>query len=241
MAVTKGHGNPKWSREETILALHLYFECQDHIPSPKDKRVVELSNTLRKFPYQAKVAKKPSFRNPDGVVFKLQNLRQVATGKGLANVSTMDKQIWAEFGDDATETAKVSAAITGSLASMPNLSELDDIEDEEFREGRLLTTTHRKRERNPRVRKQLIEVRSKLGALSCDLCHCSSPLAGDDSYADSIFEAHHVVPLGEGNTTTTHLKDLALLCANCHRLLHRKIAREKKWTSVAHAREAFGF
>jgi len=31
MAVTHGHGNPKWTRDETILALDLYFDCKGHV------------------------------------------------------------------------------------------------------------------------------------------------------------------------------------------------------------------
>lgn len=79
MAVTQGHGNPKWTREETILALDLYFDCEDQIPSSNDSRVKGLSELLRSFPYHTHAARKESFRNPDGVAFKLQNLRQVAT------------------------------------------------------------------------------------------------------------------------------------------------------------------
>ncbi len=51
MARTSGHGNPKWNRDETILALDLYFDCEGAIPSHLDQRIVELSNFLRRLPY----------------------------------------------------------------------------------------------------------------------------------------------------------------------------------------------
>src|SRR4051812_38128538 len=73
--------NPDWNREETILALALYNELQGKIPSGSDRRVQELSNLLRTMPYHANASRKPTFRNPDGVAFKLQNLRQIGTGK----------------------------------------------------------------------------------------------------------------------------------------------------------------
>jgi len=87
MAVTHGHGNPHWTRDETVLALDLYFDSDGKIPSSTDDRVQALSELLRSFPHHSMSARKPSFRNADGVAFKLQNLNQVATGKGLGNTS----------------------------------------------------------------------------------------------------------------------------------------------------------
>lgn len=81
MAITQGHGNPKWTRDETIIALELYLESPESIPSASDERVIEVSGLLRSMSFHDKAARKPSFRNPDGVSFKLQNIRQVATGK----------------------------------------------------------------------------------------------------------------------------------------------------------------
>jgi 5-methylcytosine-specific restriction enzyme A len=67
MARTQGHGNPDWTRDETMLALSLYFECGETVPSKTDPRVQELSGLLRRLPYHADAAKKSTFRNPDGV------------------------------------------------------------------------------------------------------------------------------------------------------------------------------
>jgi 5-methylcytosine-specific restriction protein A len=66
MARTHGHGNPKWTRDETMLALDLYFECGGNMPSGKDGRVQKLSKLLRSLPYHGAVLRKDSFRNPDG-------------------------------------------------------------------------------------------------------------------------------------------------------------------------------
>src|SRR2546428_7519523 len=104
MARTQGHGNPNWTRDETILALDLYLDLRGQIPSEDDNRVRELSALLRRYPYHAVAARRESFRNPAGVAFKLQNLRQVATGKGLANVSDTDRLVWGELGNDPART-----------------------------------------------------------------------------------------------------------------------------------------
>lgn len=43
MAVTQGHGNPKWSRDETFLALDLYLVLKGQVPSPKRSEIIALS------------------------------------------------------------------------------------------------------------------------------------------------------------------------------------------------------
>ena len=101
MAVTAGHGNPKWSREETVLALELYIRALHQLPGPADPRVISLSSELRELPIHPPQKRRPTFRNPDGVAFKLQNLRSVAEGRGLQNASAMDRKVWEEFGFDA--------------------------------------------------------------------------------------------------------------------------------------------
>lgn len=63
MARTHGHGNPDWTRDETILALALYLETGEAVPSKKDSRVQRLSSTLRALPYHAEAARRETFRN----------------------------------------------------------------------------------------------------------------------------------------------------------------------------------
>ncbi len=52
-----------------------------------------------------------SFRNADGVAFKLQNIRQVATGKGLGNVSRTDRAVWKELGNDPKRVKELGELI----------------------------------------------------------------------------------------------------------------------------------
>jgi 5-methylcytosine-specific restriction enzyme A len=238
MARTQGHGNPNWTREETILALDLYFDCQGKVPSKGDSRVLALSALLRGLPYHQIAARKASFRNPVGVTFKLQNLRQVATGKGLENVSDTDRKVWMEFGTHPGEVKRIATLIIGGINSYR--TEDEAWEDEEFFEGRLLTETHKRRERNPGIRKKLLATRRKNGELKCDMCGASSQNKVVE-FQDAIFEAHHVIPLSHAGERKTLLKDMALLCANCHRLLHRAISKKKKWLGIKEGRDILAF
>jgi 5-methylcytosine-specific restriction protein A len=97
-------------------------------------------------------------------------------------------------------------------------------------EGRVATAVHRRRERNPQVRRMLLASRRKMGTLSCDICAAVAPTI-DHDLADAIFEAHHIVPLAQGEAKTK-LSDLALLCASCHRLIHRAMSVRKRWLGV---------
>ncbi|MBB4401991.1 MULTISPECIES: HNH endonuclease [Rhizobium/Agrobacterium group] len=232
MARTKGHGNPNWTRDETILALDLFLQLDGNVPSPKSKDIRQLSEVLRSLPCHSEAAKQTTFRNPDGVGFKLMNIRQVATGKGLGNVSNMDRQIWSEYGDRADDVHRIATAIKAGII-IAGSEQLPAVELE-LPEGRLLTALHMRRERNPKVRKLLLDDRRSSG-LRCEVCDHFRPDL-ELSMQEAMFEAHHLVPLAEAGERKTKLADLALLCACCHRLIHRAMTIRSCWIGLENAR-----
>lgn len=234
MAITSGHGNPKWTRDEVILALDLYFDCGKRIPSPSDPRVQALSEILRAFPHHQNAAKKASFRNADGVAFKLQNLRLVATGTGLGNVSKTDRAVWEELGSYPSQVKELAALIKTGLNTLNNVRESDP-EYDIFVEGRIVTETHIRRERHPALRMQLIELRKKEDRFICELCG-KKPEALNPMFVESSYEAHHIVPLAAGEERATKVSDMALLCACCHRMIHRAIAHQGRWLTISEAK-----
>jgi 5-methylcytosine-specific restriction protein A len=236
MAVTHGHGNPNWNRDETILALEAYFALAGKNPSAKDPQIIALSQTLRALPYHGEAARKPTFRNPDGAAFKVQNLRSRETGKGLGNVSRMDREIWDEFGANPAEVTRLTTLIRARIAADHKAAtpEVDEAEDVEFYEGRLLTQSHLRRERSAGLRKALLKKRQG-DALYCDVCdeaHSALP----PELRTAAFEAHHIIPIAAVGEGATKIADVALLCATCHRLLHRLIALKRNWVGLAEAK-----
>lgn len=232
MARTHGHGNPDWSRDETILALNLYCECDGTLPSRNDTRVIELSNVLRNSPFHDLASRKETFRNPAGVAFKLQNIRNVATGRGLANVSDTDRAVWSEFGGSPDAVAHLARLIREGAQLIKMLPAAADADDAiEFNEGRILTILHRTRERAPGIRRRLLAKRFVRGRLACEMCNRPS-LARDRKFEAASFEVHHILPIAQSLERTTRLSDVALLCACCHRLLHRAIAERKQWIGI---------
>ena len=85
------------------------------------------------------------------------------------------------------------------------------------REGRLRLRNHLRRERDPRI----VRVKKRTASsLSCEICGFSFGKRYGD-IAAGFCEAHHLLPLSEvDETTITHLDDLAIVCANCHRVIH---------------------
>ena len=58
--------------------------------------------------------------------------------------------------------------------------------------------------------------------LKCEVCDFDFRATYGD-LGEGFAECHHVLPLAElAPGTKTKLRDLAILCANCHRMAHRK-------------------
>jgi len=232
MAKTQGHGNPKWSREEIILALDLYFKLNGKIPDESDSRVGELSTFLRAMPRVKPTTLKDSFRNKTGIVFKLQNIRQLATGKGFGNVSQTDRDIWDQYGTNPSLVNLIATQIKERLQEVNALTTEEVADDDfEFSEGALLTRVHKLKERKPSVRRFLISNRQAKGGVQCDVCGFKGATKVPE-LLESQFEAHHIVPLAFEGKRRTKLSDMALLCANCHRLIHKAISMKKTWISI---------
>lgn len=86
-------------------------------------------------------------------------------------------------------------------------------------EGNPNLHSHIRYERNLRLREQKIEIAKKSGGLRCEACDLSfSEMYG--KLGQDYIEVHHKEKLSEGIRRTA-LKDLALLCSNCHRMIHR--------------------
>lgn len=239
MARTSGQGNPNWTRDEVILALDLYLKSDGRVPSPADNRVLALSELLRQNPEHEASATTPSFRNADGVSFKLQNIRQVATGDGLGNTSKVDREVWDELGDRPEEVRKLAETITAAILSAPK-DQANMEAEHTFQEGRVITRAHKTRERSASLRRRVLKERRQAGRLACDCCGYASPSTGDESWFEAALEVHHIKPLAASGQRMTTLSDVALLCANCHRLTHCVIAREGVWPTPEQLAERLG-
>ena len=222
--------NPKWHRDEIILALDLYFNIKGSI-SHTNPAIIELSNLLNKLPIFKERPDSVRFRNANGVAMKLGNLLAVDPsyhGKGLNSGGKLEKEIFFEYQNRKEELRRIAKTIR-EAASNPELSlklyEIkDDIEEDhtEFREGKVLYKLHKFKERNSKlVLAKKAQHLKKYGALDCEACSFNFQVKYGD-LGKGFIECHHQVPLHQyDGFQETKLDDLVLVCSNCHRMLHR--------------------
>jgi 5-methylcytosine-specific restriction protein A len=94
--------------------------------------------------------------------------------------------------------------------------------DEGFPEGKIVERVHKTRERKPEVitlaKKNFLENHKKLYCIVCGFDF-------ENVYGErgqGYIEAHHTIPVSEMKVgDTTKVKDIALVCSNCHKMLHR--------------------
>lgn len=231
--VAKQGKNPLWTREQVILALDLYMKHNGRDPGPNHPNVLEVSALLRQMASEAGLT---TYRNPSGVVMKMMNFRSVDPtftnkgGKGLAGASKLDKAIWAEFYGKPLELAIAAEAIRESTYANMDDETLDDVQSYQAKEGKVSYRYHRTLERDRKV----VAIRKanalKLhGKLECEGCGFDFA-ATYGPRGHGFIEAHHTNPvhaMQEGDVTAP--EDLALICSNCHRMIHKA----KPWLTVA--------
>lgn len=219
-----------WVRDEVILALDLYLRIKNTKGrrwSPVTPEVVELSQVLNSLPIHAGKLRGASFRNPTGVSMKLSNILTHDpdyTGKGLRGGNKgLEGEVWRTYANSPVELAQVASNIRAAVtpAFIQEIIAVDD--DPEFAapEGQVLLRLHRARERNPSlVAKKKKQALKTKGCLECEVC--TFTFRQKYGHIGSNFiECHHRKPLAELEPgTPTKLADLALVCSNCHRMLH---------------------
>lgn len=195
--------------------------------SEKDQHVVNLSRLLRALPIHPREVRTSTFRNATGVFMKLGNLRHIDPayhGKGLGRSNRMAAVVWSEFGGDAERVLLAAAAIR-KAARLSHFRQRLGVEQEGEQhapEGRILFRLHRIRERKPRlVTAKKRQATRDNGKLVCEMCGFD-PVAYYGPQGEAAIECHHIIPLAQLlPENPTRLSDLALVCASCHRVLHR--------------------
>lgn len=235
--VTRPNRNPRWNRDELILALDLYMRNPASPPGKSSSEVRELSDFLNAMGRRLGTGSQPDYRNPNGIYMKMMNFRSfdpVFTGDvkvGLTRGNKLDQLIWNVFANDRDRLASVAALIRSSIRD-DSLWEADsdcDYDYLEAPEGKVITRLHRTRERSRKlIERKKAQALAVHGSLECEACHFDF----ETRYGErgrGFIEAHHTKPV---NTLTeddnTKLSDLALLCSNCHRMVHS----QRPWLSI---------
>ena len=224
--------NPKWHRDEIILALDLYFKIEPGQIHSRNSAVIGLSELLNKLPIHEVRPGTTTFRNVNGVSLKLSNFLAIDPSndqKGMQAYSRLDKEVFEEFFDNRTKLSQIVNQIKSTVHKSSLNLRLSNVENDEglrsVKEGQVIYKLHKYRERNTKIiRAKKDKYFKSNGRLDCEVC-------GFDFYlkygelGKGFIECHHIKPLSELEPNSeTKLSDLALVCANCHRMLQKEIS-----------------
>jgi len=216
--------NPDWTADEVILACDLVARNGWRQLEDSDPRVIELSALLQRLPIHPLYLRRPDFRNPNGVARKTADIatahpdyRGVPTHGGAT-----DRRVITAFLANSSEMNARAEALRSAAAGgeFDGITGPVDDEDEGALEGRLLIRLHVTRERSRGLRQRKLEAVQRSGqVIACEACGFDF----EQTYGErghGYIECHHVLPLHAIGDRRTRLQDLALLCANCHRMIH---------------------
>lgn len=212
--------NPDWTRDEIILACELVESNGWHPLDANDVRVKALSELLQS-PVIHPGRRNPDFRNPAGVALKTYNIVSDSS-----HGNRLDKLVREEFRANPVEMRALAARIRELLregidGEFNNGANDPDVDEMSAREGGIVLRAHLRRERDPKLRRRKLAHAKRRGVpIACEVCGFDFERIYGDRGRDYI-ECHHRTPLHVTGETETRLSDLALICSNCHRMVHR--------------------
>jgi len=139
------------------------------------------------------------------------------------------------YGDDLESLRRTAQQIRDYIGSPDVQVDSDPIDEDEIcKEGELVTRVHKTIERKAANKKKKIKsVLAKGQDLSCECCGFNFKKVYGDR-GDGYIECHHTVPVSELKPGQSFkIADLSLVCANCHRMIHR----QKPWLSIEEVRQ----
>ena len=189
-----------WYKDATV-----YRELQT-IPKPT---AIQKKNGIQT--YRIKVASKNAVLLP---VTKRELMipRGVKGGIGQSNV-------WFAAQEESKNIVSIVLKLVhdGSTPSLPDLDTSKSI-----LEGNPRLVAHLRRERSALLVKAKKEsILAATGKPCCEVCNFDFN-AAYKNFGTGFCEVHHLQPLSKADgVVKTELKDLAIICSNCHRIIHR--------------------
>lgn len=220
-----GRANPDWTRDELILALDFYLQ-HGRPTSSEAPAVEELSEFLRRLNETLGRTGGSAFRSPSAVYRTIDTfvyLDPTKPRQGDAREGETQRTVWAEFHSDPVRLHEIAQTIR-SVVDLPEGEAPPDYDPDEMTEapeGKVFTRLHRYRERN----RALVDQRKRgafkaSGKLACEACGFDFAVTYG-ARGQGYIEAHHTKAVSTlTEDAKTRLEDLALVCANCHRMIH---------------------
>lgn len=223
--------NPDWTEDEIVLACDLVARNGWKELRASRPEVIELSEVLQRYSRHPVELRGPRFRNPNGVARKSSDIytQHPNTTGTPTKGNKLDREVLEQFLADPAGMAERAAAIRAAVDVPEAVALVPDVDlGTSADEGRVLERVQIVRERDPKLRQRKIDsVMAAGGAVACEVCGFDFERTYGERGRQYI-EVHHRTPLHASGRTRTKLAELALLCSNCHRMIHR----HQPWLTV---------
>lgn len=144
-----------------------------------------------------------------GNACKLENI------SNIGNIDELQFDIWQRFTEHFIPSEQQSVITTSAIINELQISN----PDLSVSEGQQRLVSHLVKERNRKIINEKKRQAIISNTLQCKVCNFSF----EQTYQANFIECHHLSPIsGAAGVRETKLEDLALVCANCHRMLHTK-------------------
>lgn len=234
--------NPKWyptnykkAKPRELIALFQTIEATNdytggwyvtHLVSPIDENI-EIGNNIT-HPYTRLVAVVAVNSTPKDSLIDSNIWSFYKCNRGqVCDIKTIERRNGVDFSIERKQQfiwnlfKNIDIELFGEIPDINNnLLDLDDYIAEEGQE-KTVYKLHRFKERDPKIISQAKKKAELENRLHCEICSFNFnkqyPLLGNN-----FIECHHKQPISNGGIRKTRVEDLAIVCANCHRMLHRK-------------------
>lgn len=212
-----------WCYDELVLAAELLLQNNWKAIRKSDPRARALSELLREGRLHAGAVLPPSFRSSSSIQRKTYDMLTADPeyhGKPTRG-GKLEEIVLSQFKTDPEGMQSLASGIRAALRAGETLPEDESANAVGADEGTIIEYVTKKRERDPKLRAAKIkQAESSGGSIACESCGFDFEVTYG-SRGSGYIEVHHVTPLYVSGKTLTTLEDLALLCANCHRMCHR--------------------
>lgn len=227
---TQHYGNVLSPKIGEIIAIHQNINGQKvftHLVSPVDNVRIEENRENFKYGRKVKIIAKVDLANAIPVSLTLWNnvnfqgicqgnACKIARISNIENYDVLLQDIWTKFIPFFRTDFKIAMSFTESIENEIDNSDISI----SVTEGKLRLVTHYARERDRNIIKTKKNQAIQNETLKCEICDFSFI----DKFGVEFIECHHKTPISQSGVTETTLEDLGLVCANCHRILHRQFS-----------------
>ena len=236
--------HPTWNRDELIIALAAYVRWEGNPPGKTSADIMALSQFLNGLRISLGTPAHETLRNANGVYMKLMNFRRFdqaysSQGKsGLTRGGKLEAEIWDTFHPHPERLARIADAIRSGMPAAGQIA--PDIAAEQldrrgggFRRSRRgpdplgpssFAANARRNSRRPRRTKPIRHLANS-AAKSVSSISMRPMASGAKASSSAITYSHSKASRA---SQKTRLDDLALVCANCHRMIHAR----RPWLSL---------